>query len=48
VFIVFEDGHELIRESILKKNVDQEFKSDKNDENIKVYSIKFNGSKFII
>lgn len=45
MFIVFEDEHELLRESILKKNVDQEFDSD---ENIKVYSIKFNGSKFII
>jgi len=44
VFTVFEDGHELIRESLLKTNVEQEFKSD---GNVEVYSLRYNGSKFI-
>ena len=43
VFIVFEDSHELHRESLLKTNVEQEIKSL--DNNFEIYSLKSNGSK---
>lgn len=42
VFIVFEDGHELIRESLLKTTIEEEFDCDKN---FIIFSLKFNGSK---
>ncbi len=42
--MVFEDGNELIRETLLKTNVEQEFNLD---INVSVYGVKSNGSKLV-
>ncbi len=42
VVIVFEDGHYLSGDSLLKINFEQNFHPD---EKIKVYSVKLKGSK---
>ncbi len=44
MFIVFEDGYELLRETLLKTNMEEEFEAD---EFIKVHSVKNTRGKMV-